>query len=303
MHNQPRWKIACALGAVYLIWSSTYLAIRVGVETLPPFLMAGVRYLVAGAVLYGWLWLRGTAKPARIHWRSATIVGAAMLLGGNGAVCWAEQRVPSGLTALIIGTTPLWFAVFDWRLHGAGRPTGRTVIGLICGFVGVGLLVSPGEFAGGRHVDLVGAAVLMGAAMSWAAGSLYSRTAALPESPWMATAMEMLAGGVVLLIASGLTGEWSRAGHLDVSLRSALALVYLIGPGSLIAFSAFTWLLRATSTAVVSTYAYVNPVLAVVLGWWLLGEPVTPRVVLAATAIIVAVMVLVSRPAKPATTS
>ena len=294
-----RWQIAAALAAVYIIWGSTYLAIRVAVENLPPFLMAGARFLVAGLLLYALV--RGqSGKPARAHWRSAFIVGGALLLGGNGGVCWAEQRVPSGLTALIIGTTPLWFTLIDWLGHGAARPTVRTVAGLLCGFAGVGLLVSPGRFAGGEHVDSIGAAVLIVAAISWAAGSLYSRRAVLPESPWLATAMEMVAGGALLLLVSALTGEWRVAGSVHVPLRAWLALLYLMVFGSLVAFSAYIWLLRAVSTAVVSTYAYVNPVVAVLLGWWLLREPITPRVLLAASAIIVAVMLLVSRPAPPA---
>src|SRR3989442_774734 len=156
MHNPPRWKIASALGMVYFIWGSTYYGIRVGIETLPPFLMAGVRVLVAGSILYAWMRWRGTPKPERVHWRSATIVGGLMLLGGNGGVCWAEQRVPSGLTALIVGTTPLWMAVIDWLWHGAARPGGRMIFGLLCGFAGIVLLISPGQFAGGGHVDSVG---------------------------------------------------------------------------------------------------------------------------------------------------
>lgn len=303
MHESHRVRVAIALGAVYIIWGSTYLAIRVGLETMPPFLMAGVRFLVAGGLLYAWMRWRGVPKPERVHWRSATIVGAGLLLGGNGGVCWAEQRVPSGLTALIIGTMPLWMALIDWIWYGAAKPTARTVFGLTCGFVGVGLLISPGEFAGGDHVDPIGAAALIGAEICWATGSLYSRRAKLPASPWLATAMEMLTGGVLLLVASGLTGEWARVPTLHVSARSLIALLYLLTFGSLIAFSAYIWLLRATSVAVVSTYAYVNPVVAVFLGWLLLGEPVTLRTLLAAGAIIVAVVAIISRPANPAATS
>jgi drug/metabolite transporter (DMT)-like permease len=264
----PRWQIATAMGVVYLIWGSTYLAIRIAIETLPPFLMAGTRYVVAGAVLYL----------------------------GNGGVCWAEQRVPSGLTALIIGTTPLWMLLLDWLWHGAARPSARMVLGLACGFAGIGLLVSPGQFAGGSHVDPVGAAVLIFATLTWAAGSLYSRRAPLPHAPLLTTAMEMICGGGLLLAASTITGEWMRLGQTHVSLRSALALGYLIVFGALVGFTAYVWLLRVTTTARVSTYAYVNPLVAVYLGWALAGEPVTLRTVLAAAAIIFAVVIIISHP-------
>jgi drug/metabolite transporter (DMT)-like permease len=267
-------------------------------ETLPPFLMAGVRFVIAGALLYVWTRGRGAPRPARIHWRSATIVGGLLLLGGNGGVCWAEQRVPSGLTALLIGTMPLWMILMDWLWHGAKRPTLRMTFGLICGFAGVGLLISPGQFAGSNHVDSVGAVVLIGATVSWAAGSTYSRRAPLPHSPLLATAMEMLMGGVLLLLVSAIAGEWNHGGTLHVSMRSLLALAYLIVFGELIAFSAYIWLLRAASTAVVSTYAYVNPVVAVFLGWALAGEQITSRTLLAAAAIIVAVAIIATRPAE-----
>ena len=295
--SPARWQIATAMGAVYVIWGSTYLAIRIGIETLPPFLMAGTRFVIAGAALYAWTRWRGVLKPERLHWRSATIIGGLLLLGGNGGVCWAEQRVPSGLTALMVGTTPLWMLLLDWLWHGAARPSLRTVFGLACGFAGVGLLVTPGQFAGGSHVDPVGAAVLMFATVTWAAGSLYSRRAALPRAPLLATAMEMLCGGALLLMASAVTGEWTRLGQAHVSLRSAIALGYLIAFGALVAFTAYVWLLRVTTTARVSTYAYVNPLVAVFLGWALAGEPITLRTILAAGAIIIAVVIIISHPA------
>lgn len=305
MHESPRspvaspsrWQIATAMGAVYVIWGSTYLAIRIGIETLPPFLMAGTRFLVAGAALYAWTRWRGVPKPERPHWRSAIIIGGLLLLGGNGGVCWAEQRVPSGLTALMIGTTPLWMLLLDWLWHGAARPSMRTVFGLACGFAGIGLLVSPGQFAGGNFVDPVGATVLIFATLTWAAGSLYSRRAPLPRAPLLATAMEMICGGTLLLATSAITGEWTRLGQTHISLRSVVALGYLIVFGALVAFTAYVWLLRMTTTARVSTYAYVNPLIAVFLGWALAGEQITLRTILAAVAIIVAVVIIISHPA------
>ncbi len=294
--SPSRWQLATAMGAVYVIWGSTYLAIRIAIETLPPFLMAGTRFVVAGAALCAWTRWRGVPKPERVHWRSATIIGGLLLLGGNGGVCWAEQRVPSGLTALMIGTTPLWMLLLDWLWHGAARPSPRTVFGLACGFAGIGLLVSPGQFAGGSFVDPVGATVLIFATLAWAAGSLYSRRAPLPRAPLLATAMEMICGGALLLATSGIAGEWTRLGQTHISLRSALALGYLIVFGALVAFTAYVWLLRVTTTARVSTYAYVNPLIAVYLGWALAGEPITLRTILAAVAIIVAVVIIISHP-------
>lgn len=302
MHNPPRWQLASALGAVYLIWGSTYLAIRISIETLPPFLMASIRFFVAGIALYAWMRLRGAARPERVHWRSAVMVGGLMLLGGNGGVCWAEQYVPSGLTALIVGTTPLWMVLIDWLWHGAGRPGWRTVIGLLFGFAGIALLISPGEFAGGGHVDSVGAVVLLVATLAWATGSLLSRHAPFPASALLSTGMQMLCGSVLLLLASGLTGEWGRVEWAQVSARSWMALAYLTVLGAIVAYSAYIWVFRVTTTAVASTYAYVNPLVAVFLGWAFASEPVTTRTLLAGAAIIAAVVVIISRRAPRATT-
>jgi drug/metabolite transporter (DMT)-like permease len=285
-------RVVAAFAAVYLIWGSTYLAIRFAIETVPPFTMAGVRYLIAGAVLYGWMRLRGTSSPTRYHWISAAIVGGLLLLGGNGGVVWAEQRVPSGLTALLITSVPLWMALLNWLRPGGMRPSGPVAIGLFTGFAGVALLVSPGELAGGLHVDPLGGAVLLLASLSWAAGSLYSRHARFPESALLATAMEMIAGGVLLLAAGLVAGEWARLDLAAVSPKSFLAFAYLIAFGSLVGFTAYIWLLRVTTPARVSTYAYVNPVVAVFLGWALAGEPLTPRTLIAAAIIICAVVLI-----------
>lgn len=291
--NSPsQLKVGAAFAAVYLIWGSTYLAIRFAIETMPPLFMAGVRYLIAGAVLYAWMRLRGTPPAARYHWVSAAIVGGLLLLGGNGGVVWAEQRVPSGLTALMITTVPLWMALLSWFRPNGLRPSRVVAVGLLVGFAGVALLVGPGELAGGSHIDLLGATVLILAALSWAAGSLYSRHARFPHSALLATAMEMLAGGALLLLAGSVAGEWARLDLEAVSLKSTLAFIYLIVFGSLVGFSAYIWLLRVTTPARVSTYAYVNPVVAVFLGWALAGEPLTPRTGIAAAIIIGAVVLL-----------
>jgi drug/metabolite transporter (DMT)-like permease len=285
-------RLAAAFAAVYLIWGSTYLAIRLAIDSLPPFTMAGCRFLVAGTLLYGGMRLRHAAPPRRIHWRSATLVAALMLLGGNGAVTWAEQRVASGLTALLVATVPLWMAILETVWRGGARPTRRVALGLGLGFVGIALLIGPVNLSGGERIDPVGAAVLLVAALSWASGSLYSRQAHLPAVPLLGTAMEMLVGGGLLLLAGGLTGEWQRLNLGDVSLRSLLALGYLVVFGSLLGFTAYLWLLRNTTPARASTYAYVNPVVAVFLGWAFAAEPLTWQTLLAATIIVTAVVLI-----------
>lgn len=293
-----RAKLAAAFAAVYLIWGSTYLAIRFGIETLPPFLMAGVRFLVAGGLLYGWVRLKGARRPTRQEWAATTTVGALLLLCGNGAVVWAEQRVPSGIAALIVAIVPFWMVLFEWLRPGGIRPTFRVIVGLVLGFAGLALLVGPGGF-GGQAVDGVGAAVLAFGSFAWAGGSIYSRGARLPASPLLATAMEMLAGGVLLTLASLFAGEGSRVALEAISLRSVGAVLYLIAFGSLVGYTAYVWLLKVSTPARVSTYAYVNPVVAVLLGWAIADEPLTPRVLVAAAVIIGAVGVItMARPAR-----
>lgn len=287
-----RAQLVLAFAAVYVIWGSTYLAIRFGVETIPPFLMAGVRHLTAGVLLYAWLRVRGTPAPERRHWGPAAAVGGLLLLGGNGLVTWAEQRVPSGLAALIVACVPIWMTVLD-GIQNRRRPHGTVILGLLAGLAGLAFLVAPGKFAGGTHIDLVGAGALLAASFLWATGSLYARTAKLPSSALMATAMEMIAGGAILFGASTLLGEWQGFSIADVSSRSLLALVYLIVAGSLLGFTAYIFVLGATTPARVSTYAYVNPVVAVFLGWFLAGESVTPRMAIAALAIVGSVAVII----------
>jgi drug/metabolite transporter (DMT)-like permease len=287
-----RRSVALAFAAVYLIWGSTYLAIRIAIETIPPFLMAGIRFAIAGSALYAWARFRGAPRPIRVHWRSATVVGGLLLFGGNGALAWAEQTVPSGLAAVLIATVPLWMAAFLW-IRGRERSTPGAALGLPVGFAGVALLIAPWEFVDGGGVDPVGAIVLMGASASWAAGSLYSRRAPLPASPLLGTAMEMLAGAGLLVVAGTAAGEWSRFDLGSVSAGSAVALVYLVTFGSLIAFTAYIWLLTVSPPAKVSTYAYVNPIVAVILGAILAAEPLTTRTLLS-VAIILGSVVLIT---------
>jgi drug/metabolite transporter (DMT)-like permease len=289
-----RLELALAFAAIYVVWGSTYLAIRFAIETVPPFLMAGFRFVVAGVLLYGWARWRGAARPTAGHWGAAAVVGALLLLGGNGAVVWAEQRVPSGVTALLVAMVPLYMVVIEWARPGGLRPTPAVAGGVLLGLAGLVLLVGPEQILGGSHVDHAGALALAFGCLTWSLGSVYSRHAPLPASPQLATAMEMLAGGAMLLFAAGLHGDWGRFDLHAVSLRSALAVVYLVVFGSLVAFTAYIWLLRESTPARVSTYAYVNPLVAMLLGWALAGEPLTPRTLVAA-AVIVAGVVLITR--------
>lgn len=289
--STPAIKIALALATVYVIWGSTYLAIRFAIETLPPFWMAGVRFVTAGALLYGWARWRGAPRPSPANWKAAAFIGALLLVGGNGGVVWAEQRVDSGATALLVSTVPVWMVLFEWLRRGGNRPTVGVVAGLALGFAGLVMLVKP-TGGGANAVDPVGAAVLLVACVSWAWGSLRSRHVALPESPVMATGLEMLTGGVILLLVGLASGEASNLDLAGASAKSLLALAYLIVFGALVGFTAYVWLLRVAPPALVSTYAYVNPVVAMFLGWALAGEPLTTGMLTAAAVILTGVTLI-----------
>jgi drug/metabolite transporter (DMT)-like permease len=286
-----------AFAAVYVIWGSTYLAIRIAIETLPPFLMAAARFACAGTILYVWARARGAPRPARSTWKATVVIGALLLLGGNGAVVWAEQTVPSGIAALVVAGVPLWMVLFDWMAPGGMRPAPRVMAGLLLGLAGLVILVGPSAVRGAGPVDPVGAAVLMAGSVSWAAGSIYARHARLPNRPLLTTAMQMLAGAFLLGVLAVATGELAGFQWADVSMRSALALLYLVVFGAIVGYSAYVWLLRVSSAARVSTYAFVNPLVAVLLGWALAGEALTAGTVLAA-AVIVAGVALITLPAR-----
>jgi drug/metabolite transporter (DMT)-like permease len=290
-------QVAVALGAVYLIWGSTYLAIRFAIETIPPFLMAAVRYLTAGALVYGWSRFRGAPRPCLAHWRSAAIIGALLLLVGNGGVVWSEQRVSSGLVALLVSTEPLWIVLLVWLRDRGQRPGGRVIAGLLLGFTGLVLLVRPSSSGG---LDPLAVAAMLVASLSWAWGSLYSQRAKLPSSPLLSTSMQMLCGGALLMLAGLLSGEPAHFALRQVSTRSLLALAYLVVFGAIIAFTAYVWLLRTASLVLVSTYAYVNPVVAVLLGWALAGEPLTRGTLIAAAVILTGVALISSAQGKGA---
>jgi drug/metabolite transporter (DMT)-like permease len=290
---RPGLRLVVALATVYVVWGSTYLAIAIGIETIPPFLLGGVRFLVAGAAMFTWSVRRGDRTGDRLgapQWRAALVVGGLLLAVGNGGVSWAEQFVPSGLAALVIATVPLWIAVWARALLGE-RLRPRAIAGLLVGLGGVAVLVQPRGGAGG---STAGVLALLLSALAWSGGSVWSRRARLPSRPLVATSMEMLAGGGVLVAASALRGEWSGFSPAAVSGRSLAALAYLVCFGSIAAFTAYMWLLRTASTALTATYAYVNPIVAVLLGWAVLDEAVTPAMALGGGVIVLAVALIVT---------
>ncbi|MGI8401226.1 MAG: EamA family transporter [Gemmatimonadaceae bacterium] len=288
----PRSQIAAAFASIYIIWGSTYLAISYADRTIPPFIMAGARFLVSGALLYFWARYKGAPAPTKTHWRNATIAGGFLLLGGNGAVVWAEQYVPSGLTALLVSILPFWLVIIEWMRPPRKRPGVAILVGLVLGFVGIIVLVGPGNFGGSGDVRPIGALVLILGSLSWAIGSFWSRDAELPESGLLTTGMEMLGGGVLLIIVGALSGEFSRFDVHQVSRASAIGLAYLITFGSLLGFTSYIWLLDKVSPARLGTYAYVNPIVAVVLGWAIAGERLSIRTGVAAAIVICAVALI-----------
>jgi drug/metabolite transporter (DMT)-like permease len=286
-----RTKIAVALGIVYVVWGSTYLAIAVADRTLPPLLMLAVRFAFAGGLLYAWSAWRGdirAARPGRREWTAAAIVGGLLLFVDTGGVAWAEQRVASGLTALLVATVPLFTAVLDRTFFGIRMSLGA-LAGIAAGLLGVALLVGQSG-----HVDPVGAVVILGAALAWAAGSAYGRVAALPHPPFLSAAMQMLCAAAFLAVTGAAMGELGRVHPAAISAGSAAAFAFLVVFGSIIAFTAYGWLLRSGAPSVlVSTYAYVNPAVAVVLGWALAGEAVSGRELAAGAVIVASVGMLV----------
>jgi drug/metabolite transporter (DMT)-like permease len=294
-----RTRIVLGFAAIYLIWGSTYLGIRYAVETIPPLLMMGMRHFVAGALVYCWVRRRGTPAPDLKQWGYAVITGVFLFLGGHGVLAWAELRVPSGLAALLSATLPLWTVVLS-RLDGSERKLGvRAWAGLLLGFAGVALLIGPIAF--GQRVNLLAAAAVLSSALLWAVGTSYTRAVRMPASTALSAAMQMISGGTLLLIASLLAGESSPVHVASITARSVLCLAYLTVFGSIIAFTVYIWLLTVSSPSRISTYAYVNPVVAVLLGWAVAGEGLGVRT-LVATAIILAGVGLVSTRRKQAAT-
>ena len=283
----PRWQLIGGFLIIYVVWGSTYLAIKWGVQTIPPFAMASVRFLVAGGALYVFTRWRGAPAPTRLEWRDSAIVGALLLFVGNGAVSWASQRVSSGIASVLVATVPLWLVLCE--AYQGKRPRLMQLAGVLIGLVGVGLLVMPAPSSGGARtltVDPLGAVALAAGSLSWTVGSLYSRSSHQAKPAALAIAMQMLTGGVLLSVLALGTGDWGRLHPSAVSFKSAASLLYLITFGSLIGFSTYMWLLKVASPAAVGTYAYVNPLVAVLLGVALGGERLPASAFVAMTVIV-----------------
>lgn len=294
----PRLLIILAFAAVYVIWGSTYLAIRFAIETIPPLLMAGIRFSVGGLLVYAAVLLFSPETPTARQWRGAVIVGLFLLLGGNGLVVLAEQTVASGHAALLVATVPMWVVGLEWAVFGRQRPGWPVLFGLAIGLAGVATLVGPGEWGGGS-IHVGGALLLVCACALWSFGTHVSRRVDQPRSPFLFVAMQMIAGGAALLLIGTIRGEWGSVNWSGVSSKSVLSLAYLIFFGAIVAYSAYIWLIRVCRPTAVATYAFVNPIVAVVLGWLLAGEPLTPRTYAAAALIVLAVF-LVTMKRRPA---
>lgn len=308
-----RVKLLAAFAAIYVIWGSTYLAIKYAVETVPPFLMTGVRFLLAGAVLYGWSVLREgvgrsrgmrssapSALDGRRMWRDAFIVGALLIVGGTSLVGWAERSVPSGIASLVLATTPLFMVLLE-SAETRTRPAPRVLVGVAVGLTGLGVLVAPSFSVGGGAASLLGVGALVLSAFLWSVGALYSRRAVAPASPARSTGMQMIAGALLSIVAGFALGEHRELSLAEITPASVFALAYLVVAGALIGFTAYLWLMRVSTPSRVATHAYVNPVVAVLLGWAVAGERVTGWTAVAMTVIVAAVVVIVSAPAAEAT--
>ncbi|MBT3320952.1 MAG: EamA family transporter [Anaerolineae bacterium] len=285
-------RIWIALIAVYIIWGSTYLAIRYVVETIPPFIGMGMRFITAGIALYIWRIKRGDALPTRRQWRDASIVGVLLLVGGNGLVSWAEQFVPSGIAALLISTMPLWMVAIEALRTGGEKPSYRSAFGILLGFGGVVLMIGPGELSTEiSALHPLGLIALPMAALLWSLGSVYSKSADLPSSSLMASGIEMIVGSIGLLLVGTLRGEWSQLDLSAVSNASWAGLAYLSVVGSLGGFVAYAYLLQNAPISLISTYPYVNPVIAIFLGAWIAQEALNERTIFAAIIILGAVII------------
>ena len=290
--------LIAAFAAIYIFWGSTYLAIKYAIETLPPFLMAGSRFVFAGSILYIWGRLsKDYEKPNFKHWRTSFIIGTLLLLGGNGGVVLAQHYISSSLAALLVATEPFWIVLLSWLWLKGSRPNWKVTLGLLIGFVGVYLLIGGqgGNSAESGNGQILGALLVIGAACSWALGSMYGLRATTPKSSLLTSGMQMLCGGFVLFIVGTVKGEWTSFSIADVSANSWFALVYLIIFGSLIGFTAYSWLLKNAQPAMVATYAYVNPIIAVFLGWLIAGESFTTQMLIGAGIIVGSVALITSQ--------
>ena len=292
------WKVLLAFGAIYFLWGSTFLAIRIGVREVPPFLLAAMRFFVAGAILYGWLRARGTASPTAREWRSATVVAILIFVFDYGLLFWAERRLPSGITAVMMATIPAFMSLSEILFLQTIRLTGRLAFALLVGLGGVGVLMSRSLSLGEVPVDTTGAIALLIAAVSWSIASALTRKLPLPASKPMSSATQMLSGGVLLTLVSAALGEFRGFRLQAVSREAWVALAYLIVAGSIVAFTAYIWLLHHESPTRVATYAYVNPVVAVTIGYFFGGESIGPRTLLGTLLVLVSVIVITTAPSR-----
>ena len=290
--------VLLSFAAVYILWGSTYFAIRIGVESFPPFLMAGLRHLVVGLIFYPIIRFSTREKPTLAQWRTAFLVGCLLLALGNGTVSWAEKTVPSGIAALLVATVSLWMVLVDWLRPGGVRPVPRVIAGFLLGFAGMALLVGPKHLGNSERIDPIGALALIGASLAWASGSIFSRHHTLPRSPLLSMSMQALCGGTALCVFALLTGETHGFHLADVTTRSWLGLAYLIVFGSALGFSAYVYILKHSTAAHVATYAFVNPVVALFLGWFFAAEPLSMRILLASAIILTAVILVITAPHK-----
>jgi drug/metabolite transporter (DMT)-like permease len=293
--SSPSFLVIASFLAVYVIWGSTYFAIRVGLESFPPLLLAGTRHIGAGILLCLLFRKRGT-RPTKQQWSTTAITGVLLLFAGNGGVCWAEQSVPSGITALLVATVTLWMVLVDWLRPGGHRPSARVMVGIAIGFAGLLIMVGPAHLGNSGRVNPVGGAVLVMASLAWACGSLYSKHGALPSSPLLGAGMQALCGGAVLWIVGLLSGEAAHFHLESVTPRAWLAVGYLVVFGSCIGFSAYLYILKKSTAARVATYAFVNPIVALLIGWGLGGEGLSGRTLLAGTVILTAVVLVITAP-------
>ena len=301
--HRPTWKTLLAFAIIYFVWGSTFLAIRVGVREVPPFLLAAMRFLIAGLVLYGWMMARGERSPSGRQWMSVSLLGVLIFVLDYGLVFWAEQRVPSGMAAVMLATIPVFMTLSEIIFLRTQRLTLRLALALLIGIAGVLVLMSRALSVGGPPIDPVGAVALIIAAMSWAASSVLTRKLLLPASKVMSSGAQMLAGGVFLTLTASALGEFRNFHPSSVSRGAWFSLLYLIVAGSIVAFTAYVWLIHHESPTKVGTYAYVNPVVAVLVGYFLGGESLGPRTILGTLFVLTSVVVITSTRAAHPTAS